>query len=435
MAGTVPSDYDFVVTDKDPTLNFFDYGNQDGDAVRVKLNGQTIRNRVDLKDVSNPTPVPINLQPGKNTLEITALNVGTRANNTVGVAFPQNTVIYDKDGNGNYKKESSGRFFYALPRAGASFTLDFGLPTIRVDGNRFPEAAQHVLDRYQNGPEIVTLDRPNADRRRRRNTGRYATINGDKGPASFNFDIDEAPQAVFLENGYAVTTRPIPASDNQRAGNDTKIQLNTYGPQKIPLANGRNVDFYATPVANPRRVNGTNGDDLNLTGQFGRNNFIYGLYGDDVLSAAPTNENSGDNSLFGGPGLDTLYGGSGKDILLGQADDDIIYGYTDRDKIYGGKGDDILSGGSGADEFWFAPGEGTDIVTDFSAISGDVVKFRSGLRETLDSSKLSAKYVPEPFRLGGVLLASYRTDLMYGDDLLAQFPLTTPSDLNLPTFT
>lgn len=169
MAGTVPQDYDFVVTDKDPTLNFFDYGVKDGDAVRVELNGQTLRNRIDLNEESNPTPVPTNLRAGKNTLKITALNVGTRTDNTVAVAFPKDTVIYDKDGSGNYKSSSSGRFFYPLPRAGASFELDFGLPLIRVDRNAYPEAAQHVLDRYVGeGPAIVTLDRPNAETRRRK---------------------------------------------------------------------------------------------------------------------------------------------------------------------------------------------------------------------------------------------------------------------------
>jgi hypothetical protein len=176
----------------------------------VKFNGQVIRSRIDLKGQSTPDLVPINLRAGKNTLEITALNVGTLANNTVGVDFSAGTVIYEKDSSGNYKSNSSGRFFYNIPKAGSSFKLDFGLPLIRVDGSTYPEAAQHIIDRYNGQPAIVTLDRPNADPRRRRNTGNYATINGDKSPASFGFDSDEAPQAVFLENGDAVTTRPIP---------------------------------------------------------------------------------------------------------------------------------------------------------------------------------------------------------------------------------
>jgi Ca2+-binding RTX toxin-like protein len=187
--------------------------------------------------------------------------------------------------------------------------------------------------------------------------------------------------------------------------------------------------LFATPVADPRRINGTNGDDLDLTGSFGKNNFIYGLNGNDTLSAAPTTQNSGDNALFGGPGEDTLYGGSGKDILLGQNDNDKIYGDANDDKIYGGKGDDILYGGAGADQFWFAPGEGTDTVRDFRANDGDFLKFRSGLRETLDVNKVSARFALEPFYLGGALLASYGTNLMYGDQILAKFPLVEVDDV------
>jgi Ca2+-binding RTX toxin-like protein len=423
MAGTVPQDYDFVVVDKDPTLKFFDSSIVDGDAVQVKLNGQVLRTRVDMKGASTPDLVPTNLKTGKNTLEVTALNVGTRAGNTIGIDFPAGTVIYEKDGNGGYKSSSSGRFTKALNGAGATYKLDFGLPLIRVDGSTYPEAAQHIIDRQNGQPAIVTLDRPNGDTRRGKNTGNYATVNGDRGPASFGFDIDEAPQAVFLENGDAVTTRPIPSEDNQKAGRSVQDQITSYGPNKIKINDGWNVDSFATPVTDPRRINGTNGDDLNLTGSFGKNNFIYGLNGDDILSAAPTTENSGDNALFGGPGLDTLYGGSGKDILLGQNDNDKIYGDANDDKIYGGRGDDILSGGLGADQFWFAPGEGTDTVMDFRASDGDFLRFRSGLRETLDMNKVSAQFALEPFRLGSVLLASYGTNLMYGDQVLAKFPL------------
>ncbi len=123
-----------------------------------------------------------------------------------------------------------------------------------------------------------------------------------------------------------------------------------------------------------------------------------------------------------------MYGGSGKDILLGQNDSDEIFGEANDDKIYGGRGDDILQGGLGADEFWFAPGEGTDIVRDFRYVDGDRLRFRSGLRETLDVSKVSAQFALEPFVLRGVALASYGTNLMYGDQILAKFPLINNVD-------
>lgn len=424
MVGTVPQDYDFVVTDRDPTVNFFDYGNVDGDAVRVKLNGQTLRSRIDLRDPANPVPVGTNLRTGKNTLEITALNVGTRDRNTVGVAFPTGTVIYDKDGNGNYKRNSSGRFFYSLPKAGDSFELEFGLPLVRIDGDRFPEAAQHIIDNA-GSPQIRTIDRDGADRRRTSNTRRYQNLNGDRAPANFGFEIDEAPPALFLENPYFPTTRPIPSKDNQGAGGSLLQQTRNYGPFNELLPDGGNVDFFATGVPNPRRINGTNGDDLNLTGKFGQDNFIYGLSGDDTLSAAPNSENSGDNVLFGGPGADTLYGGSGRDKLLGQNDDDELYGGSNVDSLYGGKGNDELIGGSGADSYWFAPGEGTDTVFAFNLLEGDRIGFNSGL--------------DIPFNMGQVSVVSYRSSptttsdfgaaIKYGDEFLAKFPLVSVEDV------
>lgn len=264
-----------------------------------------------------------------------------------------------------------------------------------------------------------------------KNTGNYATVNGDRGPASFNFDIDEAPQAVFKES-ETVTTRPIPDSDNRGAGASTGNQVDSYGPQGIKLKDGSNVDFYATPVANPRRINGTNGDDPDLTGSFGKNNFIYGLNGNDTLSAARTTENSGDNALFGGPGNDVLYGGSGKDILLGQNDNDQLYGDTNNDKLYGGKGDDLISGGLGADEHWFAPGEGTDTVLAYNRGDGDVLRFRAGLDgRQFNYDNLSTMAYTERFEAGGMNMGISGTKLLYNDEVLAKFPLVSPNELDI----
>jgi Ca2+-binding RTX toxin-like protein len=426
MVGTVPQDYDFVVTDRDPILNFFDYATLDGDAVKVELNGKILNSRIDLRGESNPVPVATDLITGKNTLKITALNVGTRTNNTVGVAFPTGTVIYDKDSSGNYKSSSSGRFFYDLPRAGSSFELDFGLPLIRID-DRYPEAAQHVID-TEKKPQIRTIDRTNRTNRQKANTGRYSNLNGDRGPAAFGFEIDEAPPALFLENGtVGNTTRPIPQLDNGGAGGSLGQQTNNYGPQNIRLPDNSNVDFFAIGVPNPRRVNGTEGDDLNLTGRFGENNFIYGLAGNDTLSAAPTAENSGNNTLFGGPGVDTVYGGSGEDQLLGQNDKDSLYGGDGRDSLYGGRGNDDLTGGDGADTYWFAPGEGTDYVYGYNYSGGDRITFNSGLGETYNPS--SGQISTRNYRSSLTTLLDFGTELLYKDQVMARFPLTSPVDV------
>jgi Ca2+-binding RTX toxin-like protein len=59
--------------------------------------------------------------------------------------------------------------------------------------------------------------------------------------------------------------------------------------------------------------------------------------------------NGGDNELYGNSGKNYLNGGDGFDVL------------------HGGAGNDILTGGVGSDEFFFARGDGRDIVNDYEA--------------------------------------------------------------------
>ena len=93
------------------------------------------------------------------------------------------------------------------------------------------------------------------------------------------------------------------------------------------------------------------GDDV-MTGS-GRADVIKGLGGNDTVAGA-----GGNDRLLGGDGNDALDGGPGKDKLQGKAADD---------QLNGGAGADVLTGGIGADSFVFAaPGEGGDMITDFT---------------------------------------------------------------------
>lgn len=104
----------------------------------------------------------------------------------------------------------------------------------------------------------------------------------------------------------------------------------------------------------------------------------------------------GNDTLYGRAGIDDLNGGTGADRLYGGADADWLLGAEGNDRLSGGSGDDELNGddwsgsaglgvdrltgGSGADTFVFRIGQsGTkfgqrDIVTDFDATEGDVVR-------------------------------------------------------------
>lgn len=126
------------------------------------------------------------------------------------------------------------------------FTL--GLPLIEIDGSRFPEAAQHIRD-VQPAPRVLTIDRPGADARRRQSIAKFDALvkQGVLPPAQPGQQKDEAPPAVFLENGGNASVRPITKNDNEGAGGNLRQQLGNYGPNNITLPNGSNVDFWATP--------------------------------------------------------------------------------------------------------------------------------------------------------------------------------------------
>ena len=119
-------------------------------------------------------------------------------------------------------------------------------------------------------------------------------------------------------------------------------------------------------------------DDI-LAGD-GRNNVLDGGAGHDTLYGGPDggddtlNGGDGNDRIFGGKGDDTLNGGDGNDALRGNADDDTLnggpgddtlHGGPGNDRLNGGPGTDTLTGGDGADTFIFAPGAGSDTITDF----------------------------------------------------------------------
>ena len=108
------------------------------------------------------------------------------------------------------------------------------------------------------------------------------------------------------------------------------------------------------------RINGVEiiiGSDHNdgLTGNRGRDNWLYGGKGNDFLNGSAYGNNlyhpgpygyEGSNHLYGGEGNDRLWGGDG---WFGY---DRLYGGEGNDKLYGWRGDNYLEGGAGADEIY-----------------------------------------------------------------------------------
>ncbi|MDZ4062731.1 MAG: hypothetical protein U1C75_16310, partial [Brevundimonas sp.] len=76
----------------------------------------------------------------------------------------------------------------------------------------------------------------------------------------------------------------------------------------------------------------------------------------------------------GGIQLGGVHGDEGDDTLIGGAGVDQLFGGTGSDLIAGGGGNDVLTGGEGRDTFHFASGDGRDVIKDFDAAGGEVIR-------------------------------------------------------------
>ncbi len=145
----------------------------------------------------------------------------------------------------------------------------------------------------------------------------------------------------------------------------------------------RNNDTLSGGVGNDT-VRGGKDNDL-LFGDVG-NDMLFGDLGDDTLCGNEGNDTLfgdtedpeapggadklagglGDDVLSGNQGIDTLSGGEGDDTLYGGKGNDLLRGSSGEDWLWGDEGDDTLAGGEGSDRFVLLPGNGTDLVEDFT---------------------------------------------------------------------
>ncbi len=123
-------------------------------------------------------------------------------------------------------------------------------------------------------------------------------------------------------------------------------------------------------------IGGGEGNDM-LRGGAGADTF-FGGSGD--ANAAGINDNiggeEGNDIVFASGGNDTVSGGADNDTIFGGGGNDTLNGNGGFDHLYGGTGDDQLAGGSGGDTFYFAPGSGADVITDYDP-SEDVIFLRA----------------------------------------------------------
>jgi Ca2+-binding RTX toxin-like protein len=153
---------------------------------------------------------------------------------------------------------------------------------------------------------------------------------------------------------------------------------------RAPARNGTdaNCDGVVDPPPPPATLvlcsAGSVGNDFLVCGR-GRQR-IFGLAGDDVISAGP-----GDDTVGGGPGSDLVLGGPGRDSVSGGGGDDSLDGGTGNDHVSGGDGADGLVGGPGNDlltggrgEDLVRAGDGNDTAVVVDGHGGDVVSCGRG---------------------------------------------------------
>ncbi len=139
------------------------------------------------------------------------------------------------------------------------------------------------------------------------------------------------------------------------------------------------LDFYSADVlygdAGMDTLYGGGGNDILYGGA--ENDRILGEAGDDIGYGEDGDDylfgDFGNDTLSGGDGNDEIRGGFNNDILSGDAGDDFLHGYHGNDVMEGGTGSDRMEGGDGNDVFIMKRGNGTDVISDFTAFSAGAV--------------------------------------------------------------
>ena len=202
---------------------------------------------------------------------------------------------------------------------------------------------------------------------------------------------------------------------NMGAGNDN-VRINfgavpatvTFTAGGIDLTNDGDEDMITAGIEKLRIYTNTGDDMIDATAYLGGAVLLWGLAGNDTIYGGP-----GLDTLYGQAGNDTLYGGDGGDILIGGAGDDTYYGEGGNDKFRqdtGPDGNDFFDGGIGIDTVDYAKRAGAVTVT---IGTGDADDGEAGFEN--DSVDLSVENV-----IGGagddVLVGSDDPNVLTGND-------------------
>ncbi|MCP4993429.1 MAG: hypothetical protein GY934_06545, partial [Gammaproteobacteria bacterium] len=226
--------------------------------------------------------------------------------------------------------------------------------------------------------------------------GGYSQLEGGEGGDVYLYGIDDGNYFILNRDSYGGHDvlrflEGIAPADVAVTRDRTNLQLmvdgsiitvvsyfqndgeNNYALHAIEFADGTSWIY---EDVNSFSSIGTTGSDSLYGGK--NNDVLDGLADKDTLFGA-----GGDDDLAGGDGTDNLYGQEGADILNGGSGNDIMHGGTGNDVLNGGAGSDTLfgglgsdtsTGGAGNDSYYYAVGDGIDVI-DNSGGGADTIYF------------------------------------------------------------
>ena len=195
-------------------------------------------------------------------------------------------------------------------------------------------------------------------------------------------ELEAGRHTVFIESQDA----------NGNFGVPTAVFIDVIDfPEDAAIVNGTNEKETLIGTEDKEVIYARDGDDT-VAGGLG-DDLLFGNNGTDVLFGdryriLPSEEDGGNDIIYGGEGDDYIDGKAGDDTLYGENGNDYILGNNGNDLIVGGSGDDTLVGDnlyqSEGNDIFVLETKGTDVIVDF-AVEDDLIK----LPETISFGELS----------------------------------------------
>ncbi|MFI8744760.1 calcium-binding protein [Pseudomonas sp. NPDC077186] len=188
------------------------------------------------------------------------------------------------------------------------------------------------------------------------------TLIGGRGDDTYVFAAGGGQDVIDNSGGGFDTLRFEGITFNQvssglmKSGNDLVLKVSG-GSDQVTLKNWFLGGDYVVDV-----ISFASGGQLTAAQLFG----AFGLSNPDP-AGSPNYQNLPDERAFG----TILAGQAGDQNIIGSSDADLIDGGAGNDKLRGGKGNDYLIGGDGSDTYYFAAGDGQDIINNLSNTPAD----------------------------------------------------------------